>query len=122
MARSCGGATAEGCCAAGPGLDLDTKEARQPSIAVKVEITARKRNSRPEARCSYSFVLGAGLALFGVWLTNRNNAATNAADRRHALDLERVERIQDKVAAEAKSRTVLPRPNRRYKPLSHSNG
>jgi len=46
-------------------------------------------------------IIGAGLALFGVWLTNKYNAATNAANRLHQLD---VERIKDEIAAEAKSR------------------
>src|ERR1035441_3602085 len=46
-------------------------------------------------------IIGAGLALFGVWLTNKNNAATNAANRKQQLD---VERIKDEIAAVAKSR------------------
>jgi hypothetical protein len=32
-------------------------------------------------------IIGAGLALFGVWLTNKNNAATNAANRGHAAKM-----------------------------------
>jgi len=31
-------------------------------------------------------IIGAGLALFGVWLTNKHNAATNAANRKHELE------------------------------------
>jgi hypothetical protein len=41
-------------------------------------------------------IIGAGLALFGVWLTNRYNAATNRANQQH--DLEKLNR----------SRTRLP--------------
>ena len=33
-------------------------------------------------------IIGAGLALFGVWLTNKNNQKTNAANRQHQLDVE----------------------------------
>lgn len=46
-------------------------------------------------------IIGAGLALFGVWLTNKHNDATNEANRQHQLD---VESIKDEVAAQAKSR------------------
>lgn len=46
-------------------------------------------------------IIGAGLALFGVWLTNKYNAATNAANRQHQLHLER---MKDETAAQAKSR------------------
>ena len=46
-------------------------------------------------------IIGAGLALFGVWLTNKHNAATNAANRQHQVD---VERVKDEIAAQAKSR------------------
>jgi hypothetical protein len=46
-------------------------------------------------------IIGAGLALFGVWLTNKNNAAANAANRQHALD---IEKVKDDIAAEARSR------------------
>jgi hypothetical protein len=46
-------------------------------------------------------IIGAGLALFGVWLTNKNHAAENAANRQLALD---IERTKDEIAAEAKSR------------------
>jgi hypothetical protein len=35
-------------------------------------------------------IIGAVLALFGVWLTNRNNAANNAINRQH--DLEKLNR------------------------------
>ena len=45
-------------------------------------------------------VIGAGLALFGVWLTNRNNATTNAANRQHQLE---VEIAKAKIAAEYRS-------------------
>jgi len=41
------------------------------------------------------------LTLFGVWLTNKKNAAENAANREHQLS---IERIKDEIAAEAKSR------------------
>jgi hypothetical protein len=46
-------------------------------------------------------IIGAGLALFGVWLTNKHNDATNEANRQHQLD---VESIKDEIAAQAKSR------------------
>lgn len=45
--------------------------------------------------------LGAGITLYGVWLTNKRNAAENAANREHALN---IERIKDEIAAEARSR------------------
>jgi hypothetical protein len=35
-------------------------------------------------------IIGAGLALLGVWYTNKNNAVTNAANRQH--DLEKLNR------------------------------
>jgi hypothetical protein len=35
-------------------------------------------------------IIGAGLALFGVWYTNKSNAITNAANRQH--DLEKLDR------------------------------
>jgi hypothetical protein len=46
-------------------------------------------------------IIGAGLALFGVWVTNKRNAAENAANRENQL---RLEIAKDKIAAEAKSR------------------
>jgi hypothetical protein len=46
-------------------------------------------------------IIGAGIAFLGVWWTNKRNAAENAANRQHALD---IEKIKDKIAAEAKSR------------------
>jgi hypothetical protein len=46
-------------------------------------------------------IIGAGLALLGGWLTNKNNAAANAANRQHASD---VEKLKDDIAAEARSR------------------
>src|SRR2546427_8155916 len=45
-------------------------------------------------------IIGAGLALFGVWFTNKNNVATNAANQRHQLD---IERIKAEIAAKYKS-------------------
>jgi hypothetical protein len=46
-------------------------------------------------------IIGAGLALFGVWVTNRSNASTNAANRQHQLDVE-VKKAE--IATQAKSR------------------
>ena len=46
-------------------------------------------------------VIGAAVAFFGVWLTNRTNERTNTQTRKHQLDLERV---KDQIAAEAASR------------------
>ena len=46
-------------------------------------------------------IVGAGSALLGVWLTNKNNQKTNAANRQHASD---IERTKDEIAAEAKIR------------------
>ena len=31
-------------------------------------------------------IMGGGIALFGVWLTNRRNAVTNTANRQHELE------------------------------------
>src|SRR5260370_29803224 len=45
-------------------------------------------------------IIGAVIALFGVGLTNKNNAATNAANREHQL---KIERIKDEIASDAKS-------------------
>lgn len=46
-------------------------------------------------------VIGAALALLGVWLTNRTNERTNAENRLHQLE---VEREKAKIAAEGTSR------------------
>jgi hypothetical protein len=46
-------------------------------------------------------IIGASLALFGVWLTSRQNARTNTANRQHQLD---VEIAKAKIAAEYRSR------------------
>lgn len=72
----------------------------QPPIVVKVEMPP----TNPWLRMVELLVpgiIGAGIALLGVWLTNKNNAATNEANREHALD---IEGIKAKIAAEAKSR------------------
>jgi len=46
-------------------------------------------------------LIGAAIALSGVWLTNRTSEKTNALARQHQLDLER---IKDEIAAEGRSR------------------
>jgi len=82
------------------GWSQPAQQQAQPPIVVQVAMPP----TNPWARIMELVIpgiIGAGLALFGVWLTNRSNAATNAANRRHALD---VERIKDEIAAEAKSR------------------
>ena len=45
-------------------------------------------------------IIGAGLALFGVWLTNKHNEMTNAANREHQLQ---VEVAKAEIAAKYKS-------------------
>jgi hypothetical protein len=83
-----------------PGWSQPAQQPAQPPIVVKVEMPP----TNPWVHLVEIVVpgiIGAGLALFGVWLTNRNNAATNAANRQHALD---IEKIKDEIAAQAKSR------------------
>jgi hypothetical protein len=83
-----------------PGWSQPAQQSAQPPIVVKVEMPP----TNPWVHLVEIVVpgiIGAGLALFGVWLTNKNNAATNAANRQHALD---IEKIKDQIAAEAKSR------------------
>lgn len=82
------------------GWSQPAQQQAQPPIAVQVQMP-------PTNPWMHIFelvvpgIIGAGLALIGVWLTNRNNAATNAANRQHALE---VERSKDEIAAQAKSR------------------
>jgi len=46
-------------------------------------------------------IIGGGIAFFGVWLTNRNNARQNDANRQHQLE---VEVAKAKIAAEYRSK------------------
>jgi hypothetical protein len=83
-----------------PGWSQSAQQPAQPPIVVKVEMPP----TNPWVHLVELVVpgiIGAGLALLGVWLTNKNNAATNAANREHQFQLEIA---KDKIAAEAKSR------------------
>jgi hypothetical protein len=60
-----------------------------PPIIVKVEMPPQNAWIRL-AELAIPTVLGAGLTLFGVWLTNKHNTATNDANRSH--DLEKLNR------------------------------
>ena len=82
------------------GWSQPAQQPAQPPIAVKVEMPPTNPWMRM-MELVIPGIIGAGLALFGVWLTNKNNAATNAANRQHELD---VERIKDEIAPQAKSR------------------
>jgi hypothetical protein len=61
----------------------------QPPTVVKVEMPPANPWMRL-VELVIPGVIGAGLALFGVWLTNKNNAATNAANRQHEFHIERM--------------------------------
>jgi hypothetical protein len=83
-----------------PGWSQPAQQPAQAPIVVKVEMPP----TNPWLHLIEIVVpgiIGAGLALFGVWLTNKRNAAENAANRQHAID---IERTKDEIAAEAKSR------------------
>src|ERR1039458_6161378 len=81
------------------GWSQAAQQPAQPPIVVQVQMPP----ANPWMRLVELIVpgiIGAGLALFGVWLTNRNNARTNAANRQHQLD---VEVAKAKIAAEYRS-------------------
>ena len=77
-----------------------TRPAEPPPIILKVEMPPTDPCMRL-IEIVVPGIVGAGLALLGVWLTNRTNERTNTANRLHQQELER---IKDQLAAEAKSR------------------
>jgi hypothetical protein len=82
------------------GWSQPAQQQAQPPIPVKIEMPP----TNPWVRVVELIIpgiIGAGLALLGVWFTNKNNAAANAANRQHQLNMER---IKDEIAAEAKTR------------------
>jgi len=65
----------------------------QPPIVVKLDTPIVVKQDTPPTNPWIHLVeivvpgiIGAGLALFGVWLTNKRNVAENAANRHHARD------------------------------------
>jgi len=80
---------------------LPAQQPAQPPIVVKVEMPPTNPWWIHLVELVVPGIIGAGLALLGVWLTNKRNVAENAANREHQL---RLEIAKDKIAAEAKSR------------------
>jgi hypothetical protein len=72
----------------------------QPPLAVQVEMPPTNFWMR-FSELVVPALIGAGVAFFGVWLTNRTNERTNARTREHQQEMER---IKDQIAAEAKER------------------
>jgi hypothetical protein len=81
------------------GWSQPAQQQGQPPLVVKVEMPSTNPWLRV-VELVVPVIFGAGLALFGVWLTNKNNAATNLANRQHQLA---VERIKAEIAARYKS-------------------
>jgi hypothetical protein len=64
------------------GWSQPAQQQAQPPIVVQVQMPP----ANPWIRLVELIIpgiIGAGLALLGVWFTNKNNAATNAANRLH---------------------------------------
>lgn len=86
-----------------PGWSQPAQQPAQPPIVVKVEMppesiwTSLLKVAIPTV---LGAGLGAGITLYGVWLTNKRNAAENAANRQHQLE---VEIARAKIAAKYKS-------------------
>jgi len=71
----------------------------QPPTIIKVE-TPPETVWTALLKLAFPSILGAGFALLGVWLTNRNHATENAANRDHLLQ---VEIARAEIAAKYKS-------------------
>jgi hypothetical protein len=70
-----------------PGWSQPAQQPAQPPIVVKVEMPPTNPWTHL-VELVVPGIIGAGLALLGVWLTNKNNAATNAANREHQRQVE----------------------------------
>src|ERR1039458_7775654 len=79
---------------------LSAQQPAQPPIVVKVEMP-RTNPWVHLVELVVPGIIGAGIAFLSAWLTNKRNAAENAANRENQL---RVEIAKDRIAAEAKSR------------------
>jgi hypothetical protein len=86
------------------GWSQPAQQPAQPPIVVQVQMPVETLSTTLLKLAIPTLLgagLGAGLTLYGVRLTNKHNAAENAATRQHSLD---IERIKDEIAADAKSR------------------
>jgi hypothetical protein len=68
------------------GWSQAAQQPAQPPIVVQVQMPPANPWMRL-VELVVSGIIGAGLALFGVWLTNKNNAAENEANRKHQFEV-----------------------------------